>query len=80
MLFLIYMYIHILTYVFSCHFQLLKFEYATKDEHRHLNQSDGMRVDISMFNEDNPSEHQMNLLFGCGKMYGLRGSNKHTEL
>ena len=39
-----------------------------------------MRLDISVFNEDNPTEHQMKLLYGCGIMYGLRGSNEHTEL
>ena len=45
-----------------------------------MNECDGGGIDLSMFNEDDPREHQMKLLFGCGIMFGFRGSDEHTNL
>ena len=35
---------------------------------------------IDKFDEIDPRQHQMKLLFGCGVKFGLRGSGEHTYL
>lgn len=35
---------------------------------------------MSMFNEETPGEHLMELFYGCGKNYRFCGSDEHTEL
>ena len=39
-----------------------------------------MLVDISKFDENDPAQHQMKILFGSGIMYGLRGNMEHTYM
>ena len=37
-------------------------------------------IDLSKFDENDPREHQMKLLVGCGLYYGFRGQVEHTNL
>ena len=37
-------------------------------------------IDLSKFDENDPSQHQMKILFGCGAKYGFRGNSEHTFL
>lgn len=45
-----------------------------------MNEADQEKIDLSKFNEDDPREHQMKLLFGCGIHFGFRGSKEHVFL
>ena len=45
-----------------------------------MDQSDTCLIDISVFDESDPSQHQQKILFGCGTKFGLRGNDEHTLL
>jgi len=45
-----------------------------------MEQSETDLIDISVFDENDPSQHQMKLLYGCGCSFGLRGNEEHTLL
>jgi len=45
-----------------------------------MSQCDTGLIDISVFDENDPSQHQMKLLYGCGCKFGLRGNEEHTLL
>ena len=45
-----------------------------------MERSESVKVDISIFDESDPQEHQMKLLYGCGCNFGLRGNDEHTSL
>ena len=47
---------------------------------RRLDHGDRKKVKLSMFNEDDPREHQMKILFGCGAKFGFRGYKEHVFL
>ena len=39
-----------------------------------------MKVKLSSFDESDPRQHQMKILFGCGAKFGFRGSKEHVFL
>ena len=54
--------------------------YATPNAQRRLTLSDRKKISLSLFNEADPQQHLMKVLFGCGAMFGFRGSAEHTYL
>ena len=51
-----------------------KFGYAMPDENRRLNEKDTMKVkDLTVFDEKDPEQHIMKLLYGLGRVIGCRG-------
>ena len=52
--------------------------YAQKDPHKRVSEEDRGKIDISKFDENDPSQHQMKILFGSGTKFGLRGNSEHT--
>ena len=57
-----------------------KVGYAKKDVNKRLDQSEQELIDLSKFDENDPRQHQMKFLFGCGTQFGLRGSTEHVFL
>lgn len=45
-----------------------------------MEKSESLKIDISIFDENDPQEHQMKILYGCGINFGLRGNDEHTSL
>ena len=45
-----------------------------------MDESDGVKLYLSKFDENDPTQHQMKLLFGCRIMSGFRGSDEHMNL
>ena len=37
-------------------------------------------ITLSKFDKDDPDQHQMKILFGCGAKLGFRGGDKHVFL
>ena len=37
-------------------------------------------IDLSVFDENDTTQHMMKMLFGCGSVFGFRGSEEHTYL
>ena len=58
----------------------LQVGYAKKDQSKRLDESDQEKIDLSKFDEQDPRQHQMKLLFGCGIHFGFRGSKEHVFL
>ena len=54
--------------------------YAKKDAAKRLDEAQQELIDLSKFDEKDPRQHQMKILFGCGIYYGFRGSNEHVFL
>ena len=54
--------------------------YGEPNANRRLLYGDRKKVKLSSFNEDDPREHQMKILFGCGAKFGFRGSQEHVFL
>ena len=54
--------------------------YAKKDQSKRLDESDQEKIDLAKFDEQDPRQHQMKLLFGCGIHFGFRGSKEHVFL
>jgi hypothetical protein len=45
-----------------------------------LSETDAQKVCISAFDEDDPKQHTMKILFGCGVYFGFRGRLEHHAL
>ena len=54
--------------------------YAKKDQSKRLDESDQEKIDLAKFDEQDPRQHQMKLLFGCGIHFGFCGSKEHVFL
>ena len=54
--------------------------YAQEVKNRRLTLTNGKKISLAMFDERDPQQHQMKILFGCGAMFGFRGSSEHTYL
>ena len=54
--------------------------YAQEVKNRRLTFNNRKKISLAMFDERNPQQHQMKILFGCGAMFGFRGSAEHTYL
>ena len=54
--------------------------YGKRDSTKRIRQEDRSLLDISVFDENDPRQHQMKMLFGMGLVFGLRGSSEHTNL
>ena len=54
--------------------------YGEPNSNRRLLHGDREKVKLSSFNEDDPRQHQMKILFGCGAKFGFRGSQEHVFL
>ena len=54
--------------------------HGQKDPSKRLKEENEHKVGIDKFDERDPSQNQMKLLFGCGIKFGLRGSSEHTYL
>ena len=52
--------------------------YAQTNKKRRMTDDDMHLIDLAKFDEDDPSQHQMKLLFGCGSEFGFRGEAEHT--
>ena len=50
------------------------------DPTKRLDESAQEKIDLSLFDESDPRQHQMKLLVGCGIYFGLRGNIEHTDL
>ena len=54
--------------------------YAQPKTNRRLTLNNRRKISLAMFDENNPEQHLMKVLFGCGAMFGFRGSAEHTYL
>ena len=54
--------------------------YGEMNSNRRLAHPDRIKVKLSMFDESDPCQHQMKILFGCGAKFGFRGSKEHVFL
>ena len=54
--------------------------YGQENPNRRLAHPDRIKVKLSMFDESDPRQHQMKILFGCGAKFGFRGSKEHVFL
>ena len=54
--------------------------YAQEVKKRRLTLNNRKKISLAMFDERDPEQHQMKVLFGCGAMFGFRGSAEHTLL
>ena len=54
--------------------------YAEKSTTNRLSESDADKVCISAFDESDPRQHTMKILFGCGLYFGFRGRSEHQNL
>ena len=54
--------------------------YAKKSQSACLKEEVQELIDLSKFDENDPVQHQIKILFGCGKDYGFRGNSEHTFL
>ena len=54
--------------------------YAQPKKERRLTLSNRKKISIGCFDENDPEQHLMKVLFGCGAMFGFRGSSEHTYL
>ena len=52
--------------------------YGTKNEACHLRAEDVEKISLAKFNENDPIQHMMKVLFGCGLYAGFRGNQEHT--
>ena len=50
------------------------------DASRRLDEKSQAKIDLSRFDESDPRQHQMKILFGCGVYFGFRGQNEHVFL
>ena len=49
-----------------------------KNEACHLRAEDVEKIDLAKFDEADPIQHMMKVLFGCGLFAGFRGNQEHT--
>ena len=54
--------------------------YASPNKRRRLTLMDRKKIDLSVFDENDPRQHYMKILFGCGAEFGFRGSAEHVFL
>ena len=54
--------------------------YGEMNSNRRLVHGDRIKVKLSMFDESDPRQHQMKILFGCGAKFGFHGSKEHVFL
>ena len=54
--------------------------YGKPNKNRRIMHGDRKKVLLSMFDESDPRQHQMKILFGCGAKFGFRGSQEHVFL
>ena len=54
--------------------------YAQPKINRRLTLNNRRKISLAMFDENDPEQHLMKVLFGCGAMFGFRGSAEHTYL
>ena len=54
--------------------------YAQPKKERRLTLSNRKKIYIGCFNENDPQQHLMKVLFECGTMLGFRGLAEHTYL
>ena len=54
--------------------------YGKPNQNRRLLHEDRKKVQLSMFDESDPRQHQMKILFECGAKFGFRGSQEHVFL
>ena len=54
--------------------------YGKRDSTKRIREEDRSLLDISVFDENDPRQHQMKMLFGMGLVFGLQGSSEHTNL
>ena len=54
--------------------------YAIKDATHKLTEENVNKIDLSVFDESIPEQHQMKMLMISGCFLGLRGSSEHTYL
>ena len=52
--------------------------YAQPNKKRRMTEDDMHLIDLSKFDEDDPHQHIMKILFGCGSEFGFRGKSEHT--
>jgi hypothetical protein len=48
-------------------------QYGNKSKNVHLSAEDAEKIDLSKFNEDDPNQHMMKVMFGCGVYCMFRG-------
>ena len=59
----------------------VQFGYGEKNKKRRLCEVDVEKVRmLSEFDEADPRQHIMKILFGCGALFGFRGHKEHAEL
>ena len=54
--------------------------YGKLDTSKRLDENEKELIDLSCFDENDPRQHQMKILFGCGIYFGFRGKNEHVFL
>ena len=57
-----------------------KDRYGHKDKKRRLDEEVKEIINLSVFDESDPEEHQIKIMFGCGVYFGLRGNMEHYGL
>ena len=61
--------------------RFVQFGYGEKNKKRRLCEVDVEKVRmLSEFDEADPRQHIMKILFGCGALFGFRGHKEHAEL
>ena len=76
--------INFFTYIFW-RFELIsiflyKVEYGKLDTSKRLDENEKELIDLSCFDENDPRQHQMKLLFGCGIYFCFQEKNEHVFL
>ena len=54
--------------------------YRTKDPNRRLKKEVRDEIDISLFDEKDPRQHQTKMIFGMELIFGLQGNKEYCEL
>ena len=54
--------------------------YGQPKNQRRLTLNNRGKISLAIFDESDPQQHLMKVLFGCGAMFGFRGSAEHTYL
>ena len=60
--------------------KFVQFGYAVKDAKCTMSHDDINKIDLTVFDENDPEQHIIKLLFICGIFFGFRGESEHTGL
>ena len=54
--------------------------YGRNDPNQKVEELETNKINLSIFDKNDPWQHQMKIAFGCGCKFGFRGNDEHTNL